>query len=1177
MTFADAPISTGRGPERPPLRPGGKATSEGPAVRNITSFHELARKRRQIAAGHWPSKVKEDKSDWLMVFSPDTELPPPPITLTQEQGVAGPQPQASGKAWSQQKEVVTFRELRYRSQVDRWSLPSGRSDAPGTSDATRASTQRERHREPRRSEAGGQGPRPAGVKVSEEEEDGGRPVNHKSRSGQAREVSDGPGTKQLRMQSLFNKVQGCNAGGQTRDLEGSQATGDLPLTKGFSRSGQAEGQAEEAAHIVGGSGRARGKADGRDKSVKEAFTSLFPKHQRPQTLQLQPFFLCLSADRSPLRSRFFHNSDPAGHSPVSTAASSITAHPRPPPPPPAHALPPILPTQPYHQELQTRDQVHPPSQTVPSLDASRVVSPLTQHCATKSGDAASRYLGPQLPLGLYFGIISPNPYPRTRLETCSRRNDRWNCQGSEVKGEGFSIWNVGLGRSHSFPGRSRTEWCGMAGSATTPSLHKPFLGGSVPSVSPQHKKVPWGRAEQPRDVTSNLAPGPCPVQSRRGLSLWSGLPVTPTQLTLLEEELGSSPQCPRPTFNSQKHHQKQITRSFVHCRRAQLGDSRANPSVGHLVLGDLCPALYAVLRDGLKPYQQDLIVGRRPNSPWCVVEASVKAGPSTKILYSLYCKIYQLSQLSNSEKKFNAFVFGLLNLKHLDFWISHLQGCTEVVRTHYTPTAFLSLSRGSCRALFEELLLLLQPLSVFTFHLDPLFEYHHQFLAGQRCVGSDPGLQGLVQEERGPPGPLGKQELENGHPGAQNGQLTAGGASNQREEFRKGANQKPLARGASNEAQEVNHQGQAKVEEPKNGDAEPAEGVKVNGQQIAKRELDYQGGMDELGYTLQQTFDQVVQWGDRLAQTLVELKKPPAVPEQRPRPLETALGEKRRFSWWEQLGQSSQVYLSPHQKGSAFAKWMKPKTASLKTNTLFELIRRDPAAAKSPTAQDCSGKVNNPGSPLQNSEGEGLNTNSTDPIGPFSQKDSANGSDDGQGDPTLCSGDPSDQPEEGGPPKASRDHRPGSLTSDPRTEGLDRTPLLKLGDRLWLGRLFGAKVPSTYSPDDQPRQEAKPHRGRLPSNWLQVNINPFNQLLRSSPVGKDRLPQAPEIITQSQEPSKSARMVRTLCDHTATDKDHLSFKRGETLEIVACVDEDWIRCCHGDTSGLVPIGYTSLI
>lgn len=49
---------------------------------------------------------------------------------------------------------------------------------------------------------------------------------------------------------------------------------------------------------------------------------------------------------------------------------------------------------------------------------------------------------------------------------------------------------------------------------------------------------------------------------------------------------------------------------------------------------------------------------------------------------------------------------------------------SDVITAHYNPWGFLPLSHGACRPLFDELLLLLQPLSLLPFDLDLLFEPH---------------------------------------------------------------------------------------------------------------------------------------------------------------------------------------------------------------------------------------------------------------------------------------------------------------------------------------------------------------------------------------------------------------------------------------------------------------------
>ncbi|XP_064152407.1 uncharacterized protein rusc1 isoform X4 [Anguilla rostrata] len=185
-----------------------------------------------------------------------------------------------------------------------------------------------------------------------------------------------------------------------------------------------------------------------------------------------------------------------------------------------------------------------------------------------------------------------------------------------------------------------------------------------------------------------------------------------------------------------------VQKSFKN-QKAQSGDSSFNPSLGRLVLQCLCPALYGLLSDGLKPHQSDLIAGRRPNSPWGLVQASTRQGPRTQALYSLQCRVAELPQLRQSRHRFNAFLLGLLNVKLLDYWLSHLQSCDDVLATYYRPSSFMRLSRTSCQPLFEELILLLQPLSLLTFNLDLLFQHHHL----------DPASPGLSSANRSPETP----------------------------------------------------------------------------------------------------------------------------------------------------------------------------------------------------------------------------------------------------------------------------------------------------------------------------------------------------------------------------------------------------------------------------------------
>nr|XP_004026959.2 AP-4 complex accessory subunit RUSC1 isoform X3 [Gorilla gorilla gorilla] len=181
-------------------------------------------------------------------------------------------------------------------------------------------------------------------------------------------------------------------------------------------------------------------------------------------------------------------------------------------------------------------------------------------------------------------------------------------------------------------------------------------------------------------------------------------------------------------------------------QKAQLGDSRLSPDVGHLVLTTLCPALHALVADGLKPFRKDLITGQRRSSPWSVVEASVKPGSSTRSLGTLYSQVSRLSPLSSSRSRFHAFILGLLNTKQLELWFSSLQEDAGLLSLLYLPTGFFSLARGGCPSLSTELLLLLQPLSVLTFHLDLLFEHHHHLPLGPPQAPAPPGPPPALQQ-----------------------------------------------------------------------------------------------------------------------------------------------------------------------------------------------------------------------------------------------------------------------------------------------------------------------------------------------------------------------------------------------------------------------------------------------
>ncbi|KAI1229938.1 hypothetical protein IHE44_0010648 [Lamprotornis superbus] len=424
--------------------------------------------------------------------------------------------------------------------------------------------------------------------------------------------------------------------------------------------------------------------------------------------------------------------------------------------------------------------------------------------------------------------------------------------------------------------------------------------------------------------------------------------------------------------------------------QAQLGDSRLNPDVGYLLLHTLCPALYALVEDGLKPFQKDVITGQRKNSPWSVVEASVKTDPNTRSLHSLCWHVAGLAPLSSTRQKFHAFILGLLNIKQLELWISHLQKSPGVISVLYSPTAFFALSQGPLPHLADELLLLIQPLSVLTFHLDLLFEHHHLSV----------DVRPLSRRLESP--------LSPGRP--------------------------PVpGRGA------VSGEGQSGAARDSLEDETPPDAlgrVGGTGGSTRARSQATMGGLvptPPVGAALHQTFQHVLRWGDQLSRTFLGSHTPPESHGAEGGTGGTGAG---LSGWWGQLSQSSRIYTAPSKEKFPLVWWTKLRAAA-----------GDPSPGQAVQSQT-SMKMGNPS-----------------------------------------------------PDKGS-----------------------------WLGRLFGATNPSSRS----------------------FSPSPDTVLARS-------------------------RAVRALCDHTGTADGHLSFQKGDILELLSTVDEDWIRCCHGNSTGLVPVGYTSLI
>ncbi|XP_013780712.1 uncharacterized protein LOC106465062 isoform X2 [Limulus polyphemus] len=141
------------------------------------------------------------------------------------------------------------------------------------------------------------------------------------------------------------------------------------------------------------------------------------------------------------------------------------------------------------------------------------------------------------------------------------------------------------------------------------------------------------------------------------------------------------------------------------------------------VLEGLCPALYAIVADGLLPTVKGLF-GYVSNSPWRVAEASALSGEPPADLKELIRYVSGKENLVDNTCRFYAFILGLLNLGSLDWWFLHLTSCKTLVSRHYTSEALLSLlSFPSATSLCEELLTKLRPLASMSFTLELSVEY----------------------------------------------------------------------------------------------------------------------------------------------------------------------------------------------------------------------------------------------------------------------------------------------------------------------------------------------------------------------------------------------------------------------------------------------------------------------
>lgn len=581
--------------------------------------------------------------------------------------------------------------------------------------------------------------------------------------------------------------------------------------------------------------------------------------------------------------------------------------------------------------------------------------------------------------------------------------------------------------------------------------------------------------------------------------------------------------------------------------KAKLGNSSVSPNVGHLILKYLCPAIREILHDGLKAYVLDLIIGQRKNQPWSVVEASTQLGPSTRVLHSLFSKVSQYSELTNHSMRLNAFIFGLLNLRSLEFWFNHIYTHEDIIAAHYHPWGFLPLSQGACQPLFEELLLLLQPLSLLPFDLDLLFE-PHQLQKGEEHLRRKEQLcsarQCLDQSDRS------TFQLMRGC-----GMLESGaqevGMLPQREKI--------MLRDEDSRLRTEGVTLKMKRDGRKSAGAERESRDKETGVGKECLRKSDAGQLEGGGW-----------YAGRMKGVGEDCEK------EKRREGDGAKQRNRQAGWWYQLMQSSQVYIDNSAEGSKFVKWEKRRKGGIESHRQSQPPPREGVVEGAEAIQQMDERV-------EHSRTSSSNNNS---VGNGVLHQSA------LSEPTKA---PKGKPSWMGSPPESvltelKKSKEKQLECQDAYEGVQaQAGAGEDGSAQVLrwGRLFGAGNASKIEKSEQ----KSVRKQRLPSGWLSLDRSVLDLVAQSVGVGKKAEQQS--FTSQSQEshlgPTEQAqtqnlptqrqapREVKALCHHIATEPGQLSFHKGDVMQVLSRADSDWLLCALGDTQGLVPIIYVTLI
>ncbi|XP_050539087.1 uncharacterized protein LOC126904254 isoform X2 [Daktulosphaira vitifoliae] len=173
-------------------------------------------------------------------------------------------------------------------------------------------------------------------------------------------------------------------------------------------------------------------------------------------------------------------------------------------------------------------------------------------------------------------------------------------------------------------------------------------------------------------------------------------------------------------------HKKDLIRNccFAAEKIAFCLDNDHTDDLHSVVLDVFCPALYALFSENLKTMLETSF-GPVQSSVWHVIEASSQQGILSSALNELTLKINNELALNEGVMKFNAFVFGLLNVGGLDAWLCYIRTRESVLQKFYNRNALFVRANFGCtlhRDLVDRLITATKSLSKYRPDLDPLFE-----------------------------------------------------------------------------------------------------------------------------------------------------------------------------------------------------------------------------------------------------------------------------------------------------------------------------------------------------------------------------------------------------------------------------------------------------------------------